>query len=132
MLLLTNSFVFFGIGYSILDNHTTMHGFLGLFSLCNAVIHFTVGFIIYRQKLADRNLFYLVTGLALIFITIAIPVQFDGNWVTLLWAGEQHYYSQSEGQKSISYYEVLSIVLMILSFISIVHAGTSIIQRMNR
>ncbi len=121
MLLLTNSFVFFGIGYSILDNHTTMHGFLGLFSLCNAVIHFTVGFIIYRQKLADRNLFYLVTGLALIFITIAIPVQFDGNWVTLLWAGEAALLFWIGRTKSISYYEVLSIVLMILSFISIVH-----------
>ena len=36
LLLLTNSFVFFGIGYSILYHHTTGHGFLGLFSLCNA------------------------------------------------------------------------------------------------
>ncbi len=43
LLLLTNSFVFFGIGYSILYQHITGQHFLGLFSLCNAIIHFIVG-----------------------------------------------------------------------------------------
>jgi len=118
--LLTNSFVFFGIGYSILYHHTTGHDFLGLFSLCNAVIHFTVGFIIYRQKLADRNLFYLVTGLALIFITIAIPAQLDGNWVTLLWAGEAALLFWIGRTKNISFYEILSFPLMLLALISLV------------
>ena len=120
LLLLTNSFVFFGIGYSILDNHTTGHDFLGLFSLCNAVIHFMVGFIIFRQKLADRNLFYLVTGLALTFITIAIPVQLDGSWVTLLWAGEAALLFWIGRTKNISFYEILSFPLMLLALISLV------------
>ena len=88
ILLLGNSFVFYGIGYALLENHTTGEQLLGLFTLCNAFIHLIVSAVIYRQKLADRNLFYLVSGLVLVFITIAFLVQLDGNWVTLLWVGE--------------------------------------------
>ncbi len=119
LLLLTNSFIFFGIGYSLFYHHSTGQDFLGLFSFCNAIIHFIAGFIIYRQKLADRNLFYLFTGLALIFITIAIPVQLDGNWVTLLWAGEAALLFWIGRTKKISFYEVLSLLFMMIAFISI-------------
>ncbi len=60
VLLLANSFIFYGIGYSILDNHEIGKQMLGLFTIGNAIIHFIVSVVIYRQKLADRNLFYLV------------------------------------------------------------------------
>lgn len=120
VLLLTNSFIFYGIGYNILINHTTGKDLLGLFTLCNAIVHFIVSIIIYRQKLADRNLFYLVSGLVLIFITIAIPVQLNGNWVTLLWAGEAALLFWIGRTKNVPFYENLSYALMILAFFSIV------------
>ncbi|MBK6964508.1 MAG: DUF2339 domain-containing protein [Bacteroidales bacterium] len=120
-LLLVNSFIFYGIGYFILDNHKTGEQLLGLFTLFNAIVHFIVGAIIYRQKLADRNLFYLVSGLVLVFITIAIPVQLDGNWVTLLWAGESALLFWIGRTKNVPIYEKLSYPLMILAFFSIAH-----------
>ena len=120
VLLLANSFIFFGIGYSILDGHAEGQYLLGLFSVCNALIHFIVEVTIYKQKLADRNLGYLVTGLTLVFITIAIPVQLDGNWVTLLWAGEAALLFWIGRTKGVSYYEMLSYILMICAFISII------------
>lgn len=120
-LLLVNSFIFYGIGYFILDNHKTGEQLLGLFTLFNAIVHFIVGAIIYRQKLADRNLFYLVSGLVLVFITIAIPVQLDGNWVTLLWAGESALLFWIGRTKNVPVYENLSYPLMILAFFSITH-----------
>ncbi|MBK7408938.1 MAG: DUF2339 domain-containing protein [Saprospirales bacterium] len=61
---------------------------LGLFTGLNALVHLGVGGMVYRFRQADRNLFYLVSGVGLIFTIIAIPVQLDGNWVTLLWGGE--------------------------------------------
>lgn len=118
-LLLANSFVYYGFGYSILDEHVVGQHFLGLFTLVNASIHFIVGASIYRKDLADKNLYYLVIGLALIFITIAIPVQLDNNWVTLLWAGEAALLFWIGRTKKVGEYEMMAYPLMILAFISL-------------
>ena len=119
ILLMINSFIFYGIGYSILDNHQTGSQLLGLFTLINAVVHFVASIIIYRQKLADRNIHYLIAGLVLVFITMAIPVQLDGNWVTLMWAGESALLFWIGRTKNVSFYEKLSYSLMLLAFFSI-------------
>lgn len=121
LLLLANSFLFFGVGYATLDTHPMGKNLLGLFTLGNAFVHLIVAAIIYRQKLADRNLFYLVSGLVLIFITIAIPVQLDGNWVTLLWAGEAALLFWIGRTKNAPVYETLSYPLMALAMFSIMH-----------
>lgn len=119
LLLLANSFVFYGFGYHILDNHEIGTQLLGLFTLGNGLLHFIVGVIIYREKLGDKNLFYFVAGLVLVFLTIAIPVQLNGNWVTLLWVGEAALLFWIGRTKNIPVYEKLSYPLMILSVISI-------------
>jgi uncharacterized membrane protein len=126
LLLLANSFIFYGIGYSVLNGHETGSQLLGIFTLCNAILHFVVSVLIYRQKLADRNLFYLVVGLVLVFITISIPVQLDGNWVTLLWACEAALLFWLGRTKNIFFYEQLSYVLMILAFISLVQDWSTV------
>jgi uncharacterized membrane protein len=123
-LLLTNSFVFFGFGYHVLSDHETGGHLLGLFALGNAVIHFVVGVMIHRRELADRNLVYFISGLVLVFVTIAIPVQLDGNWVTLLWAGEAALLFWIGRTKNVEVYERLSFPLMILAFVSLVQDWT--------
>lgn len=125
ILLLANSFIYYGLGYLVLNAHQTGEQLLGVFTLCNAVVHFVVSTVIYRQKLADRNLFYLVSGLVLVFITIAIPVQLDGNWVTLLWAGEAALLFWIGRSKKVSVYELLAYPLMLLAFVSIIHDWTT-------
>ena len=121
ILLLANSFIFYGFGYAMIDNIKNGEQFLGLFTLCNAIIHFVVATIIYRKKLFDKNLLFLIVGLVLVFITIAIPVQLDGNWVTLLWAGEAALLYWIGRTKGIPVYERLSFPLMIIAFFSILH-----------
>jgi uncharacterized membrane protein len=118
-LLLANSFVFYGLGYSILSSHPLGIQYLGLFTVANALIHFGVSSVIYKQDLADKNLFYLIAGLVLVFITIAVPVQLDGNWVTLLWAFEAALLFWIGRTKGVALYEKLSYPLMILAFLSI-------------
>jgi len=120
ILILINSFLFYGLGYAILSNHETGKQLLGLFTLANAIIHFIVSVFIYKQKLADKNFFYLVLGLVLVFITIAIPVQLNGNWVTLLWAGEAALLFWIGRTKNISIYEKLSYPLIFIAFFSLV------------
>jgi len=119
-LLLLNSFLFYGIGYSVLVDHELGQHLLGAFTLVNAVLHFVVSMIIYRRKLVDKKLLYLISGLVLVFITIAIPVQLDGNWVTLLWAGEAALLFWLGRSKGVGIYENLSYPLMVLAFFSMV------------
>lgn len=121
VLLLINSFIFYGVGYAILSEHEIGKDLLGLFTLCNAIIHFAVSVVIYRKKLADKNLFYLVAGLVLVFITITVPVQLDGNWVTLLWAAEAVLLFWIGRTKKITVYETLSYIVMGIAFFSLLH-----------
>lgn len=119
IILLFNSFIFFGFGFAILSERVATSQYLGLFTVINAFIHFVVSAAIYKLKLADRNLFYLISGLVLVFITIAIPVQLDGNWVTLLWIGEAALLFWIGRSKNVPIYEKLSYPLMAIASISL-------------
>jgi len=103
-LILTNSFLFYGFGYAILERHVASEQFLGLFTLANAGIHFIVGTIIHRQKLADKNLFYLVVGLVLLFLTIA------GEAALLFWIGRT---------KGVPFYEKMAYPLIAVALLSL-------------
>lgn len=121
IMLMLNSFIFYGLGIGLLSFYETGKQLLGLFTLGNAIIHFAVAVLIYKRKLADKNLFFLVAGLVLTFITIAIPVQLDGNWVTLLWALEAALLFWIGRTKKVTTYEYLSYPLMVLAFFSLTH-----------
>ncbi len=118
--LLLNSFIFYGFGYTTFSEHPTGEHLLGLFTLGNAVIHFVISLVIYQKKLGDRNLFYFVTGLVLVFLTIAVPVQLDGNWVTLTWALLAVLLFWIGRSKQAHIYEYLSYPLMVLTIMSLV------------
>ncbi len=120
-MLLLNSFIFYALGFSLLEEHESGQHLLGVFTLANAVVHFGVTTMIYKKKLADKNLFYLAAGLVLTFITIAIPVQLDGNWVTLLWMAEAALLFWIGRSKQVKAYEYMSYPLMILAFFSLIH-----------
>lgn len=115
LLLFTNSFIFYGLGYSLLNADAQFNQLLGLFTLGNGLIHFVVTMLVYRMKLADSGLFYFVAGLVLVFITLAIPVQLDGHWVTLIWAFEATLLFWIGRTKNIAAYEYMSYPLMILA-----------------
>lgn len=126
LLLITNAFIFYGIGFSILNRHETGEQLLGLFTLLNAILHFLVGAYIYRLKDTDRNLFYLVIGLVLVFITMAIPVQLEGSQITLLWAGEAALLFWIGRTKGVPFYEKISYPIILLAFLSIVHDWSTV------
>lgn len=119
ILLLANSFIYFSFGYYFLENHEIGSQLLGVFALANSVIHFIVGYSLYKKDLADKNLFYFVAGLVIVFITITIPVQLDGSWVTLLWAGEAALLFWIGRTKGVPVYEKLSYGLMLIGFFSL-------------
>ena len=117
LLLLSNSFVFFGVGSAILQPHDE---YLGLFAVFNALVNFVVARIIYTKKLGDKKLFYLVIGLVLAFITAAIPIQLRGNWITLVWLAEALMLFWLGTKLKINTFIKFSYPIMILAFISLV------------
>ena len=118
ILILLNSFIYFGFGFGIFNEHSVLDSYLGLFTLFNAVIHFAVLFFIKSKKLADSTLFYSTLGLVFTFITIAIPIQLDGNWVTLMWTAQGTILFWLGKTKKISFYEKISLPILGLAFIS--------------
>lgn len=125
ILLLTNSFIFFGFGYMLLEDRSGGEVYLGIFAVVNAVIHFLAGKLIQRAELADRSLFYFVVGLVLVFLTLAIPIQLDGNWVTLLWIGEAALLFWLGRSRQVPAFERMVLPLLILAIGSLLEDWSS-------
>lgn len=121
VMVLLNSFTFYSVGYYVLaDNHSTSN-LVGLFTLINAIVHFGVASYIHSRKLADKNILHLIAGLTLVFITLTIPVQLDGNWVTLIWVFEAALLFWIGRTKGVAFYEKLSYPLLLISGFSLLH-----------
>lgn len=119
LLILFNSFIFFGFGIHALSETIFGSEFLGLFTLINALIHFIVAFIIFKKDLADKKLFHLIAGLVLVFITLTIPIQLDGELITLIWIVEAVVLFWIGRYKDIKLYEVFSYPLYLLAISSL-------------
>ncbi len=128
MMLLGNAFIFYGFGYGILSGGEGLEQYTGLFTLANAFVHFVVSLFLFKRETDGKHLFYLVSGLVLVFIAIAIPVQLDGNWVTLLWAGEAALLFWIGRTRAVAVYEKLSYPLMLLAFFSIIQDWNSAVE----
>jgi uncharacterized membrane protein len=121
ILLLANSFIYYAFNYAILKSNESGQLFLGTFTALNAVIHGLVSLFIYKQKARDLNLLHLILGLFIVFVTIAIPVQLNGNWVTLLWIGEAAVLFWIGRTRESKVYELLAYPLFLLAFLSLLN-----------
>ncbi|MEQ1763713.1 MAG: DUF2339 domain-containing protein [Pyrinomonadaceae bacterium] len=84
----SNAFIFYGFGYSVLDANASTSGFLGLFTAAHSGLHLGVAHAVNRYKNDAVDVVQVLTILILTFATIAVPVQLDGNFVTLVWTCE--------------------------------------------
>lgn len=114
----TNSFIFFGLGYASLNN-PYCENYLGLFTVFNALIHLIFSYVVFRNKLLDRKLFYFLIALVLTFVTIAVPVQLEGNWVTLFWSAEAVLLFYIGRKKGIRFYEWISFAMIVFAVFSL-------------
>ncbi len=120
-LMTTNAFIYYMWGYFAIADKPEGEIFLGLFTLFNAVLHFAAALVIFKRQTATRDTFFFVAGLVLVFLTMAVPVQLDGNWVTMIWAGEAALLFWIGRTKKFVAYERLSYVLVLLTFSSLLH-----------
>lgn len=115
-LLLLNTGAFYTAGmYLLSDLPLKLTGLftvlLGLFYLLFAV-HF------HRKEGIPRNLKLMLIGLVLTFISLAAPVQLEGNYITLFWAAEAVlllWFAQRSALRIVERASVFVLVLMALS-----------------
>jgi uncharacterized membrane protein len=87
LLLLSNTLFYYACGYFVLHKMNADE-YLGLFTLLVAVFNFIFAFALFRRQEVDRLMVYFLIGLVITFISLAGPVQLQGNHITLFWATE--------------------------------------------
>ena len=85
-LIFSNAFMYFGASYGLLSPQ--YHPYLGLFAVVLSAFYLGLGYLTYSRDGEDKFLILTFLGLASLFLTLAIPIQFDQHWVTMAWAIE--------------------------------------------
>ena len=118
--LLSNSFMFFGLGYNVMFNNETLAPYVAWFSFANALIHGIVAFILIKKNMVDKSVYRLITGLAISFVTIAIMVWAAGHWLTMFWMLEGTVLFTVSRISKRPFYEKMSYPVFFLALISLI------------
>lgn len=87
IILILNSFLYFGAALYIVEQYADGI-YSGLFTAIVGIFHFAFAFALYKKNKLDKNLVYTLIGMVLTFLTLAAPIQLEGNFITLFWACE--------------------------------------------
>jgi uncharacterized membrane protein len=117
-LLLSNTFLYYAAGMFILNNES-VEIFKGLFTAFIGIFNFIFAFLLFRNTRVDRNLVFMLIGLVLTFISLAAPIQLEGNYITLFWAAETVLLLWLSQQSGIRLMKIASVVIMGLMWISL-------------
>ena len=84
--LVASPLVFFGVAYQLLD--ADCHAWMGLLAIGMATLEAGIARALLVRRPLDWRLLLVTIGVAMTFVAIAIPVQLEGNWITIAWALE--------------------------------------------
>lgn len=118
-ILLSNTFCYYAAGMVILDTPSTAL-YKGLFTAMLAIFNFVFAFTLYKNSRVDRNLVFLLIGLVLTFVSMAAPVQLEGNYITMFWSAETVLLLWLSQKSGIRLMKLGSVVLMVLMIFSLV------------
>lgn len=111
-IIVANTFIYFGIGIGIIENWQPHYK--GIFTVALALYNLVYAIFLYRKFGLDKNAIYLLLGLTLTFVTLAIPIQFEGNYITLFWAGEAVLLFWLSQKSKISTFKLGAIIVQLL------------------
>lgn len=116
-IMLTNTFFYFGMGATIIENWKPE--LKGVFTIALALYNLVFAIVLYRKFGINKNAIYFLLGLALTFITLTIPFQFNGNYITLFWATEAVLLLWLSQKSKIPTFKVGGIIVQILMISSL-------------
>ena len=116
-LLGAGAFLFATITYTLLN--PDYHSSLGFIAVCIAVIYMLVAFVINKFNPEDKTLNIFLPGLAVTFLSLAVPLQFSGSWIAVSWLVESlilYYIALSIGNRG---FQVMGVVVYILGLLNL-------------
>ena len=85
-LVAANAGGFFGLTFAILwDDYEAWFGLIGLGL---ALFHALLAYVAIKRSAGASDIALMALPVAIVFLTVAAPLQFSGYWVTVAWAGE--------------------------------------------
>lgn len=95
VVLLLNAIFFFTGSYLLIwnlnilnDNFSQQRQYLTIFAVALGILHLALGLLVRKLKPVDNTVHLFLGGLGISFLTIAVPIAFKGNTITILWATE--------------------------------------------
>ncbi|MDO4703756.1 DUF2339 domain-containing protein [Tannerella sp.] len=123
MLLMTvvlNNFVYMGFSLLFIDHLALPVKIHGLFPLGIAIVNMAAILWLRQRRLEYQFLLHTLLGVVLTFVSIAVPVQLEGTFITLFWASEMVLLGWLYAQSKARMYAYFSFVLVWLTLISFV------------
>lgn len=114
----SNTLLFYGSGMVILNSWHPE--FRGLFTTLLAVFNLMYAWYLYKRFGVDKKVIYLLIGMTLSFATLAIPIQFEGNYITLFWAAEAVVLMWLSQKSEIKTFKFASVIVHFLMFLSLI------------
>jgi uncharacterized membrane protein len=84
--LTVNPFVFYATCYFLLNDDR--HEWMAPLALAMAILYAAMARVELALRPSDRRFLLITAGTALTFVTLAIPVQLESNWITIGWSVE--------------------------------------------
>lgn len=116
-ILTSNTFLFYAAGMVTLDYFHPEYK--GLFTAVLSILNLVYAWFLYKKFGLDKKAVYLFIGLTLTFITLAVPIQFEGNNITLFWAAEAVLLMWLAQKSAVRSYRFGSVVVQVLMLISL-------------
>lgn len=117
--LFSNNLVYYGLSYYLLQEADQMDQYLGLFSFSLAFFNGLLCYAVYRWAPENRKLYWVQMALAILFFSLAIPAQFDGNTITLIWSLEALIFFWLALEKELKSFQYFAYPLFLLGFFSL-------------
>ncbi|MBI5118087.1 DUF2339 domain-containing protein [Candidatus Poribacteria bacterium] len=86
ILAILNAAIYFGAMYALLVDK--YEDYLGLFALVMGGAYVALAYLTNVRYQDDRYLIWFFLGIGATFVTLAIPIQLEQNWITIGWAVE--------------------------------------------
>jgi len=64
------------------------HTILGFFAVILAIVYFAIAYGSWKLNPADKLLNVYLPGISIVFLSLAMPLQFSGYWITVAWLTE--------------------------------------------
>ncbi|MDD3190774.1 MAG: DUF2339 domain-containing protein [Candidatus Pacebacteria bacterium] len=78
--------IYFVISYNLLD--ADYGDYMGFFAILMAAIYSVLFYLHYRANAEDGPLSAALSGVSILFLSLAVLIQFNGIWITIAWALE--------------------------------------------